>query len=152
MTEEDFMWQLQQMEEQEEEEQVSQEEQKPQVQTQTRVEVVPEVVPEVEPEAEPVVVVEEKKIQVLDEEITTRFYDLLRERNISPFSVYSMEYPHLQTDPRFTCKCSTVINLHLIYCYVVVPHNKQKTLFNKYCNGLSEKIKNEKKNKKVKHV
>lgn len=32
----------------------------------------------------------------------------------------------------------------------MVPHNKQKALFNKYCNELGEKIKNEKKSKKVK--
>lgn len=36
-----------------------------------------------------------------------------------------------------------------LYFILVVPHNKQKALFNKYCNELGEKIKNDKKNKKV---
>jgi hypothetical protein len=34
--------------------------------------------------------------------------------------------------------------------FLVVPPNKQKSLFNKYCHDLGEKMKNEKKNKKVK--
>lgn len=34
--------------------------------------------------------------------------------------------------------------------YIVVPNSKQKTLFNKYCHELGERLKNEQKNKKVK--
>lgn len=101
MTEEDIMWQLQQMAEAEVEE--------TQATAQTT-----------------------KEPKLSEEECLTQFNQLLAERNISPFAMYSTEYPKLMTDPRFS----------------LVPHNKQKALFNKYCNELGEKIKNEKKSKK----
>ncbi|KAI7898880.1 uncharacterized protein BX663DRAFT_489655 [Cokeromyces recurvatus] len=50
----------------------------------------------------------------------------------SPFAVYSVEYPKLISDPRFS----------------LVANNKQKNLFNKHCSALGEKIKNEKISKK----
>ncbi|CEP10985.1 hypothetical protein [Parasitella parasitica] len=103
MTEEDIMWQLQQMAEAEVEE------------TQTA-----------QTGEEP------KKPELPEEECLWQFNQLLAERNVSPFAVYSVEYPKLMTDPRFS----------------LVPHNKQKALFNKYCHELGEKVKNEKKSKK----
>jgi transcription elongation regulator 1 len=90
MTEEDIMWQLQQMEGSEEEEQ-EQEEPEEQV-----------VIEEEEPveEAAPV----EKKIELTEEERIAQFNELLQERHISPFAMYSTEYPELMNDPRFSCK------------------------------------------------
>ncbi|KAK4521833.1 uncharacterized protein ATC70_004370 [Mucor velutinosus] len=112
MTEEDIMWQLQQMAEAEVEE------------TQAAVQTTPKAKEQAKQEP--------KKPELSEEECLAQFNQLLAERNISPFAIYSAEYPQLMTDPRFS----------------LVPHNKQKALFNKYCNELGEKIKNEKKNKK----
>ncbi|KAI8051735.1 hypothetical protein BDF21DRAFT_498271 [Thamnidium elegans] len=112
MTEEDIMWQLQQMAEEEvgmdreeEEEEVQEEAQK-------------------EEEIKQV----EKKPELSEQECIEKFYQLLKENNISPFAVYSVELPKLMLDPRFS----------------LVPHNKQKNLFNKYCHELGEQIKKEK--------
>lgn len=73
MTEEDIMWQLQQMAEAEVEE------------TQTAAQTS-----------------EESKLS--EEECLAQFNQLLAERNISPFAMYSTEYPKLMADPRFSCK------------------------------------------------
>ncbi|CAO3621450.1 unnamed protein product [Mucor hiemalis] len=113
MTEEDIMWQLQQMAEEEVE---GEDEGEYQLQQQRE---------EEKQEEPPQVVVEKKKSE---EECIAKFNELLQERNISPFAMYSTEYPQLMNDPRFS----------------LVPANKQKSLFNKYCNGLGEKIRNEK--------
>ncbi|KAI8076516.1 uncharacterized protein B0P05DRAFT_546184 [Gilbertella persicaria] len=75
---------------------------------------------------------EVQKDALTEEEYTAQFYDLLQERNISPFAVYSAEYPKLMTDPRFS----------------VVPQNKHKVLFDKYCHALGEKLKDVNKTKK----
>ncbi|ORE11453.1 hypothetical protein BCV72DRAFT_219992 [Rhizopus microsporus var. microsporus] len=108
MTEEDIMWQLEQMEEE------------------------PEEQTEEQPEEQPKEIKQEKVNEISEEERIRQFYELLKERNISPFAVYSTEYPKLMSDPRFE----------------LVPNNKQKTLFNKYCHELGEKLKNEQRNKK----
>ncbi|CEI98498.1 hypothetical protein RMCBS344292_12605 [Rhizopus microsporus] len=108
MTEEDIMWQLEQMEEE------------------------PEEQTEEQPEEQPKEIKQEKVNEISEEERIRQFYELLEERNISPFAVYSTEYPKLMSDPRFE----------------LVPNNKQKALFNKYCHELGEKLKNEQKNKK----
>ncbi|KAI8982364.1 hypothetical protein BDF20DRAFT_866502 [Mycotypha africana] len=112
MTEEDIMWQLQQMEQDEAEEEaveVEEKEQKTQPASSTT-----------------------KDSPLSEEECIRRFNELLKERNISPFAVYSAEYPKLMSDPRFS----------------LIPSHKQKALFNKYCNALGEKIKQEKAHKK----
>lgn len=87
------MWQLQQMEHEEEEDQPINEEQ-------TRVVEEEQPLKEEPPKEKPKVTV--------DERMTERFYELLKENNISPFSVYSMEYPKLMTDPRFSSKFSLI--------------------------------------------
>jgi transcription elongation regulator 1 len=88
MTEEDIMWQLQQMQGSDEEEEEEQEQQQ-------------EVVKEIVKQEEPVV---EKKTEMTEEERIDKFNELLLERNISPFAMYATEYPDLMTDPRFSCK------------------------------------------------
>lgn len=77
MTEEDIMWQLQQMEDQEsdKEEDVPLQEEKKEI-----------------------------KPELTEEERIDQFNSLLKESNISPFAVYTMEYPKLMTDPRFSCE------------------------------------------------
>ncbi|KAI8336436.1 hypothetical protein EDC96DRAFT_523993, partial [Choanephora cucurbitarum] len=119
MTEDDIMWQLQQMGEQDEDDMVYIEpEQEPLQQTE-------EEVKEVKEE-------EAKKTTLSEEECIAQFNQLLEERNISPFAVYSVEYPQLMTDPRFS----------------LVSQQKQKALFNKYCNALGERLKHQNKAKK----
>ncbi|KAI7890713.1 uncharacterized protein EV154DRAFT_510756 [Mucor mucedo] len=112
MTEEDIMWQLQQMEGQE---------------SDTEGDIPPQ------EDVQEVAVVEEKeknetKPELSEEERIQQFNTLLEESHISPFAVYTVEYPKLMTDPRFS----------------LVPSNKQKMLFNKYCHALGEHIRQEK--------
>lgn len=85
MTEEDIMWQLQQMAEAEVEE------------TQTAAQT--SEVEEIQTAAQ---TSEESKLS--EEECLAQFNQLLAERNISPFAMYSTEYPKLMADPRFSCK------------------------------------------------
>lgn len=93
MTEEDIMWQLQQMEEGQEsdgeeytqEEVISQEE---------------EAVPQEEEEE-----TKDKSPELSEQDRIAKFNELLKESNISPFAVYTIEYPKLMTDPRFSCEC-----------------------------------------------
>lgn len=92
MTEEDIMWQLQQMEEEGEEEDEDEYDAEYQLQQQQEQE---------KQEEPPKVVVEEKKSE---EECISNFNELLQERNISPFAMYSTEYPQLMNDPRFSRK------------------------------------------------
>ncbi|KAI8997111.1 hypothetical protein BDB01DRAFT_769872 [Pilobolus umbonatus] len=108
MTEEDIMWQLQQMEEMGAE----------------QMEEVEEVEEEQEEEEKEVKAVESKQ----PENGIELFYELLAEKKVSPFSTYSSEMPRLMDDPRFN----------------MVPPHKQKTLFNKYCHDIGEKIRKEK--------
>lgn len=82
MTEEDIMWQLEQMEEE------------------------PEEQTEEQPEEQPKEIKQEKVNEISEEERIRQFYELLKERNISPFAVYSTEYPKLTGDPRFERKFS----------------------------------------------
>lgn len=135
MTEEDIMWQLQQMAEAEVEE----------TQAAAAAQATPEAAEQINKEP--------KKPELSEEECLAQFNQLLAERNISPFAIYSAEYPKLMTDPRFSCKrffsANCTFKSFNLYFILVVPHNKQKALFNKYCNELGDKIKNEKKNKKV---
>lgn len=98
MTEEDIMWQLEQMEEE------------------------PEEQTEEQPEEEPKEIKQEKVNEISEEERIRQFYELLEERNISPFAVYSTEYPKLMSDPRFERKFSLKIqpkkkraNIYYIY-------------------------------------
>lgn len=121
MTEEDIMWQLQQMEEEGEGEEENEEEEQHQLQQQQ------ETLKEEEPP-------KEKKPVLSEAECIAKFNELLQERNISPFAMYATEYPQLMNDPRFS----------------LVPANKQKSLFNKYCHDLGEKLKDEKKKKNSK--
>ncbi|RCH78662.1 transcription elongation regulator, partial [Rhizopus stolonifer] len=147
MTEEDIMWQLEQMggdddeeeEEEEEEEGKEMEEEKEEekegkkervVIKRSKVQEEPRQIEEEEEEESKKV--EEKKDEGTYQEKVEKFYELLKERNTSPFAVYALEYPVLMTDPRFSA----------------VPGNKQKLLFNKYCQDLGTRIKNEQKNKK----
>lgn len=95
MTEEDIMWQLQQMAEQEIEQEGEGEEEEQDIQ---QVE---------EREEQPVEQAQEeqtKEPQLTEEECIEKFNELLQEKNISPFAIYSTEYPQLMTDPRFSCE------------------------------------------------
>ncbi|KAG0948521.1 hypothetical protein G6F57_001691 [Rhizopus arrhizus] len=124
MTEEDIMWQLEQMGAGEEE--IEKEEKKIIKKQQKPIEID-------QVEVKPVEIKEKnKKDEMPEQERIAKFYELLKERNISPFAVYSIEHPILSTDPRFT----------------LVPSHKQKALFNKYCHELGEQLKNQQKNKK----
>jgi transcription elongation regulator 1 len=96
MTEDDIMWQLQEMEELsgEQMEQVElTEEQMEQDQTSNQEEQVPHQVVE-----------EEKEKALTEQECIAQFNEMLKEKNISPFATYSTELPKLMTDPRFTSK------------------------------------------------
>jgi transcription elongation regulator 1 len=95
MTEEDIMWQLQQMEPEEEEEEVLQgDEAEPLTENQQ---------PE-EQDQKPSTDTKPKQNQLSEQECITKFNELLQERNISPFALYTTEYPKLMTDPRFARK------------------------------------------------
>ncbi|KAG1225089.1 hypothetical protein G6F68_019997 [Rhizopus microsporus] len=96
MTEEDIMWQLEQMGAGEEE--IEKEEKKIIKKQQKPIEID-------QVEVKPVEIKEKnKKDEMPEQERIAKFYELLKERNISPFAVYSIEYPILSTDPRFTRK------------------------------------------------
>lgn len=89
MTEEDIMWQLQQMEGQESDiEEHSQQEE---------LEEEPKEIPQEEEKTE-------KIPELSDQDRINKFNELLKESNISPFAVYSVEYPKLMTDSRFSCE------------------------------------------------
>ena len=88
MTEEDIMWQLQQMAEAEAEENA--EEQMDTIQEEEKI-----AVEKVQPK--------DTKPKLTEEECITQFNALLKERHISPFAMYSTEYPQLLDDPRFAC-------------------------------------------------
>lgn len=114
MTEEDIMWQLQQMAEEEvgldqmEEESAeaeaeveveqNQHENKHQSTENTDDEIKEQPKEEVKEE-------KEKKVELSEQERIDKFYELLKENNISPFAVYSVELPKLMLDPRFSSKC-----------------------------------------------
>lgn len=90
MTEEDIMWQLQQMAEEEVGTDLDQEEAQETVQEEAQTE---EEIKQVE-----------KKPELSEQECIEKFYQMLKENNISPFAVYSAELPKLMLDPRFSCK------------------------------------------------
>lgn len=96
MTEEDIMWQLQQMEEEGEGEEENEEEEQHQLQQQQ------EALKEEEPP-------KEKKPVLSEAECIAKFNELLQERNISPFAMYATEYPQLMNDPRFSRKKYCII-------------------------------------------
>lgn len=100
MTEEDIMWQLEQMGAGDDDghEEIEKEEKKIIKKQQKPIEID-------QVEAKPVEIKEKnKKDEMPEQEKIAKFYELLKERNISPFAVYSIEYPILSTDPRFTRK------------------------------------------------
>ncbi|KAI9248607.1 hypothetical protein BY458DRAFT_590622 [Sporodiniella umbellata] len=138
MTEDDIMWQLEQMGDDGNEGNEETEETGESTQNEdSKIEITKKrqqqtLVYEEEEAEEEEKEVEGKKDERSETEKIEKFYELLKERNISPFAVYSLEYPVLMSDPRFS----------------IVPSNKQKALFNKYCQDLGNKIKDEKKNKK----
>lgn len=95
MTEEDIMWQLQQMESEPEEEMLEKDQAEPVTEDhqQTKKE---------EEDDQPLIDTKPNQDQLPEEERIAKFNELLQERDISPFAVYTTEYPKLMTDPRFT--------------------------------------------------
>ncbi|KAI8331688.1 hypothetical protein BC941DRAFT_438177 [Chlamydoabsidia padenii] len=74
---------------------------------------------------------ETKNNQLTEEEKVEQFTQMLSEKDLSPFSSWEKELPKLIVDPRYN---------------LVEPHNKRKSLFNNYCRVLaSEKKKTKKK-------
>jgi outer membrane protein assembly factor BamE (lipoprotein component of BamABCDE complex) len=112
MTEEDIMWQLQQMAEaevaeggEEKEEEYNEDDIQQQLQLQHQEEQQQEnEEKKEEPAAAAGTAAVNEKPKLSEEECIQKFNELLEERNISPFAVYSAEFPQLMTDPRFSCE------------------------------------------------
>ncbi|KAI9007485.1 hypothetical protein CLU79DRAFT_542416 [Phycomyces nitens] len=119
MTEEDIMWQLQNMDPDEIED-LGLKKEEP-------------VVPQSAPVIAVAPVVEPRDSALSEEERVELFTEMLTEKDISPYSTWEKELPKLIGDRR----------------YSLVQHSKRKNLFNNYCRLLAQEIKLKKANQKV---